>query len=548
MSKSRWCLSAFLFVVFVLTSASAQAHFPWLATDKEGHALLFFSEGPAERDYRSLPEAVANAKVLGLNTKHKKPQPVELKEVEKEGFTGRISHKPVAQGTCLATTCQYGIYHGTLLSYFAKHVPEVTSSAKPITDKSLKLDATPVLTKVGIDVIVTWEGKPLPGANVTLIDADSEKATETTDNDGLASFATQATGLTGFIIGHTMEKAKGEFKGEAYESESYYFTLTCQYALEKSGDAPVEKKVTTSVFPELPEAIASFGAVVCDGWLYVYSGHTGKAHDHSCDNLSQHFRRVKLGGDGVWEELPMQTPLQGLPLVTHGGKVYRVGGLNARNKLDEEDDLHSVSEFVVFDPQTLQWTELAPLPEARSSHDAVVIGDTIYVAGGWTLSGSSTGEWLNQAYKFDLSDPEASWQPLTETPFYRRALATSHWQGKLIVMCGMSEDHSLSQTVDCYDPATGKWSQLADFPGEDMHGFGVSAWNEDGQLFACGNEGVLYRLSDDGKQWQKCDEVETPRFFHRIVPGTSDQIMVVGGASFEEGHMNTVEFLKTSAN
>ena len=34
---------------------------------------------------------------------------------------------------------------------------------------------------------------------------------------------------------------------------------------------------------------------------------------------------------------------------------------------------------------------LAPLPEARSSHDAVVIGDKLYVVGGWTLSGDRKG-------------------------------------------------------------------------------------------------------------------------------------------------------------
>jgi hypothetical protein len=73
--------------------------------------------------------------------------------------------------------------------------------------------------------------------------------------------------------------------------------------------------------PPLPEPLSSFGAVVSEDWLYVYGGHTGTEHEHSAENLSNHFRRVRLtetgnAGDAQeWEELPMQTPLQGLALV-----------------------------------------------------------------------------------------------------------------------------------------------------------------------------------------------------------------------------------------
>ena len=36
-----------------------------------------------------------------------------------------------------------------------------------------------------------------------------------------------------------------------------------------------------SAYPALPEPISSFGAAVCDGYLYVYSGHIGGEHEHS---------------------------------------------------------------------------------------------------------------------------------------------------------------------------------------------------------------------------------------------------------------------------
>ncbi len=118
-----------------------------------------------------------------------------------------------------------------------------------------------------------------------------------------------------------------------------------------------------SQVPPLPEPLASFGAAVADGWLYVYGGHTGQSHDHSAANLSKHFRRLKLSERGAWEELPMKAPLQGLAMVAYGGKVYCVGGLNAHNATTtDEADLHSIADFACYDPVTKEWTELAPLP------------------------------------------------------------------------------------------------------------------------------------------------------------------------------------------
>src|SRR5690606_3988964 len=80
--------------------------------------------------------------------------------------------------------------------------------------------------------------------------------------------------------------------------------------------------------PELGEAVSSFGGAVADGWLYVYSGHTGREHQHSRDNLSQTFARLELANPQQWEVLPMETPLQGMPLVAANGKLYRIGGLS----------------------------------------------------------------------------------------------------------------------------------------------------------------------------------------------------------------------------
>src|SRR6185312_1219303 len=158
-------------------------------------------------------------------------------------------------------------------------------------------------------------------------------------------------------------------------------------AAAPAGESPSRHK-SAAILPPLPEPVASFGAVVADGWLYVYGGHTGEEHEHSAANLSAHFRRIQLDGGEEWQDLPMQTHLQGLPLVAHGGKIYRVGGLNNRNATKKDAaDPHSTDEFAEYDPVTNKWSALTPLPAARSSHNAAVIGDRLYVVGGWKLDG-----------------------------------------------------------------------------------------------------------------------------------------------------------------
>jgi N-acetylneuraminic acid mutarotase len=353
-----------------------------------------------------------------------------------------------------------------------------------------------------------------------------------------------------------MEKDKsGELDKKPYKGILHYASLTFELpsadndkgggkheksAAASAGESGLSRS-TAAVLPPLPEPVASFGAAVADGWLYVYGGHTGEEHEHSAANLSAHFRRIRLDGGKEWQELPMQTHLQGLPLVTHGGRIYRVGGLNNRNATkNDKEDLHSTDEFTEYDPATNKWTALAPLPAARSSHNAAVIGDRLYVVGGWTLEGKSPGTWQPDALVYDFKNPKTGWQKLPRPDFKRRALAAGVWQGKLFAIGGMDEKGKPSLRVDFFDPKSGKWSQGPPLPGVGMAGFGASAWNLGGNLYVCGLRGVLYRLSQNGSAWEEAGRLETPRFFHQLVPGPHGTLLAVAGASMN-GHIATIE-------
>lgn len=549
-------------IVFGL-STSAFAHFLWVKTiEQDGKTLAFvmFGENTADEAYH-FPDKLAAVK-LSRRTPDGRIAPLPIEKIETEERVGFVAPIPADEPCVLETTAQYGIYGNSLLTYYTKHVHAASNDGlKDVgPSKELKLDIVPRSVDDKLQLTVLWEGKPLADAPVTLTAAEGESIELKTDAYGIVTLTPEVSGTLGILANFVDKEVKGEFNGKPYTGAANYASLTLNWKAEKasSGTADqVNKKSadnsTSAAEPTadqsagrvapLPEPLSSFGGAVADGWLYVYGGHTGKEHDHSAANLSTHFRRIKLDGGREWEELPMETPLQGIPLVTHNGRLYRVGGLSARNATaKDKEDMHSMTEFACYDPASREWTPLAALPAGRSSHDAVVIGEKLYVVGGWTLTGSRKGEWHDQVVVYDFKNPDAGWAKLTAQPFRRRALAASEWNGKLVAMGGMNEDTDISQEVNILDFATGQWSQGPELPGEGMAGFGLSAWNLGGELYVCGCEGIVYRLTTDGAKWEEVAKLDKPRFFHRLLPGGLNELIVVGGAT-EDGHLAGTEWI-----
>lgn len=548
---------------FLTLSAAANvsdAHFLWIkSVDDDGkpQALAYFNENPYDESYH-FPKKLANTK-LSLRSADGKLTEIEGTAVDTDEQSGIIGPIADAKAPVLQTSQQYGIYGTSLLVYHAKHIrgtaaADINSAG---TSKDLKLEIVPDVKDKEIKLKVLWNGKPLAGAAVTLFVGEDDSSEKKTNDDGVATFESKQPGFVG-VLTNTLEKDKsGELDGKKYKGVMHYASLTFKLAAkgeqaaatsdgkEKAKRSRKNKKPaatsSSAILKPLPEPLASFGGVVCDGWLYVYGGHIGEEHVHSAANLSNHFRRIKMDEGQAWEELPMQTALQGLPLVAHGGKVYRIGGLTFHNPAPEhEEDSHSVAEFVEFDPVAKKWTALEPLPSARSSHNAVVIGDRLYVVGGWRLAGKPPGEWAQVPLVYDFNKPGEGWQKLPRPDFNCRALAAGVWNNKVVVIGGINDKGKVSTRTDIFDPQSAEWSKGPKLPGKGIAGFGVSAWNAEDSLYVCGASGKLFRFSQDGSAWARVGRVSTPRFLHQLVPAPNGGLMVVGGAS-EDGHIASIE-------
>ena len=301
-----------------------------------------------------------------------------------------------------------------------------------------------------------------------------------------------------------------------------------------------EKSPPTTRFTPLPEPLASFGAATVGEWLYVYGGHVGEKHDHSREHVRGTFLRQSLRG-GAWEALPSGPALQSPALVAHGGNLYRIGGLSARNPPDQTPDLHSVASVDCYDPAKTRWSPIADLPQPRSSHDAVVVGDRIYVTGGWNHHGDEgEGEWLDSLLELDLSQPKLTWRIVAKTPFRRRALALAVLSNKIYVIGGLTPETDFSQQVDVYDVVSQSWSRGPDLPQSDYNGFGASAFAIGDRLFTSSQSKELLVLARDETRWECAAQLDPQRFFHRLIPGRRGGVLLIGGANDREGHLASI--------
>lgn len=303
----------------------------------------------------------------------------------------------------------------------------------------------------------------------------------------------------------------------------------------------------------LPEALTSFGATVSGEYLYVFSGHAGEAHGFGRDQLVNHFRRIRFDDpEADWEELAMHEPAQSTALLNDGQFIYRVGGLSFLNSGDDpETNFNSTDYLARYDIERDEWTELTPMPEARSSLDAAILDRHIYVVGGWNLQGDSSRDapWHDDMLRFNLDDPEAGWESLPGPGYDLRAISVAAHDGKIYAIGGITNRGFIRKT-SIFDPQTNSWSEGPELKQDSqMSGFATSAFAVGGDLYQTGASGVVYRLSKDGRDWNVADRLLFPRMFLRLLPVGEDRLIALGGIAADGiGRSAVVESLKVSAD
>ncbi len=559
-SLRSWLIGVGLLLMLVSMTQTTQAHFIFLAPQaNSGDTVgveIYFGEDASPQDPSFLRYT------QGMQTWFVGPQgkPTELKiKRTDESASVELTKKQAKNGVVIATHDLGVMDRGDAkfrLKYYAKTGPVLGAKAWSKSDcsKQLKLDVVPEATKDGVVLHVTFNGKPAANSEVVASGPEQFDFEGTTDKSGQVTLGLKNPGLYSIRAKHVEDEA-GELDGKPYPETRHYTTVVLRVQSE------LTKAVAKLKLDPLKQPVTSFGGAILDGNVYVYGGHSGSAHSYSHKEQGRTLLQLNLKS-GRWKELADGPALQGLALVAHGEKLYRIGGFTAKNEEGEEHDLWSQNSVASFDLDSNSWTEMPSLPEPRSSFDACVLNDTIYVIGGWQLAGDDDSKWHKTAWSMDLAARKPEWKELPTPPFQRRALAVAAFDGKVFVIGGMQETGGPTTRVDVFDPKSGEWSQgaslaMAEEPadkeeGEEnrrgrfsggMTGFGASAFATGGRLYTSTITGDLQRLSDDGSKWEIIAKTPTARFFHRMLPLDDSRLIVVGGASMAVGKFDEVEVL-----
>jgi len=279
----------------------------------------------------------------------------------------------------------------------------------------------------------------------------------------------------------------------------------------------------------LPRAVSSFGACELDGWLYVAGGHGGRTHQYGESAQWGGFARTRFDAPGAWEELAGGEKLQGTALVAVAGRVVRVGGLAVRGE-GQEATMTSLARVLAFDPARGTASELAPLPEPRSSHDAIAVGTRLVVLGGWALHGNKDEvAWAERGFVLDLAREGTGWSELAQ-PFSERGLALASDGREAFVLGGMDEAGDFSRAVRALEPVRGAWRELPALPCD---GFGLAAACVAGELVVSGRDGRVWKLAPGAAAWRDAGALAFPRGFHRLV-ARGRELLVLGGSAASE--------------
>lgn len=533
-----------LFVALVLACpALSQAHFLWLLTDStspQGKVQVFFGEA-AEADDPALLDKVAKAEVWTLGGRGE-PKLLTLSKGE-DALEAELSG-PALQATVILRH-NYGVIakggEPFLLKYYAKTYPSALPGTwRAVRDSDrLPLEIVPLQNASQTVLQVIWNGKPVASSTVTIVGPGIEKKIEgTTDEAGNFACVLPKAG-TFSIRAKLSEKTAGTLDDQEYKSVRHYSTLTLHHQ-------PNRLTPTSHNFPALPKGLTSFGGAITGNALYVYGGNYGSAHEYTNEEQSGDLWKLNLTTPEKWELVSTGPKRQGLAMVEHKGTLYRIGGFEATNKSGEKQHLVSQADLARLDSKG-QWQALPSLPEPRSSHDAAVVGDTLYVAGGWNMQGGgSTSKWHDTALAMDLKAEKLEWKTIADPKFHRRALALAAWNGKLVCVGGMTDASGPTTKTSIYDPASNSWTDGPSVLGTAMDGFGSSAFACKGALYITTVSGSIQRLGPGGKQWEFLGQIAHPRFFHRLLPWNDSKLVIVGGASMEEGKAEDLELLTVS--
>ena len=211
--------------------------------------------------------------------------------------------------------------------------------------------------------------------------------------------------------------------------------------------------------------------------------------------------------------------------IAHGGLFYAVGGRFGAARTD----------IWAYDPDTDTWdATLAPMSQGRAGLALATVGNAIYAIGGRIATGGPcTGGELASVERYDIDTD--TWTNVAPLPNARSDLAAATVGGKIYVFGGCTGFGTYLNSVSVYDPTTDTWTDgLAAMPTARAAMYSVATKGDTVYVIG-GSQGVFpgvsaneaYTVSKNA--WTTAMSMPTPRG-EAGAAGHGGRIYVLGGS------------------
>jgi N-acetylneuraminic acid mutarotase len=203
------------------------------------------------------------------------------------------------------------------------------------------------------------------------------------------------------------------------------------------------------------------------------------------------------------------------------GKLYVFGGLYL-----EGDRILAMKRSDVYDPATNKWTRIADCPDKVTHSGIVVVGDTIWLIGGYF--GDHPGPAGKKVLKYNTTNN--TWSRGPDLPFSRGAGGAALVNNKIHFFGGMGYDRTWESNshwvLDLNNQGAG-WKTAAAMPNARNHTSGAAV------------NGFVYCI---GGQWGQEENQVAQRDVHRYDP-TTDTWTKVAELPTVRSHTNASTFV-----
>jgi hypothetical protein len=236
LTAAIWCGS-------LVTAAKGHFLFVRILPPAEGGraAEVYFSEYASAGDPRYV-DKVAGAQFFIQTT------PGEFRPLAMQKLADRLRGHVSIEGTLMvAGQLDYGVLTRPmlppfLLRHYSKAVAGKTEEVNRMRPKGTPLEITAAFETGGVVLTALLNGKPVPNATFTTVDADLVSEDLKGDADGQVRFSPSAPGVWSVYTQH-VDRTPGEHKGLSYKEVREFATLAFSWPLVATGADPEAVKL-----------------------------------------------------------------------------------------------------------------------------------------------------------------------------------------------------------------------------------------------------------------------------------------------------------------